>query len=56
MNKEALAPISDSFQIIFDEADRDFKKFNTLANQAQYKEGLAGLYDVDKALTQLLKI
>ena len=55
-NKEALAPISDSFQIIFDEADRDFKKFNTLANQAQYKEGLAGLYDVDKALTQLLKI
>ncbi len=55
-NKEALAPISESFQIIFDEADRDFKKFNRLANQAQYKEGLAGLYDVDKALTQLLKI
>ena len=55
-NKEALSPISESFSVIFAEADNDFKKFNELANQGKFKDAQASLEDINGALTALIQI
>lgn len=55
-NKEALAPLSDSFNVIFKEADSDFKKFNTLVTQTKYADAKNSLTDIRSALSRLIEI